>query len=220
MKISIIGAGNIGGNLTRRLTHLGHQVAVANSRGPETLGDLVQETGARALNVSEVTRGANLVIITIPEKNVPLLPSDLLEGTDPGVIVVDTGNYYPQQRDGRISEIEEGMTESRWVSKQIGQPVVKAFNAIYAANLLARARPADAIDRMAMPIAGDETAAKHVVMELVDAMGFDPVDAGTLDDSWRQQPGTPMYGLDTDANGVRLALAAAHHVRTEEWRAS
>jgi len=219
MKIGIIGAGNIGGNLTRRFTHLGHDVAVANSRGPETLKELVEQTGARAVNASEAALGADLVVVTIPEKNVPYLPPGFLDGANPGVVVIDTGNYYPQQRDGRISAIEDGMTESRWVSEQIGHPVVKAFNGIYAANLLERARPAGASDRMALPVAGDDVVAKKVVMDLVDSLGFDPIDAGRIDDSWRQQPGAPVYGLDADANGVRLALAAAHHARSVEWRA-
>lgn len=219
MRIGIIGAGNIGGNLTRRFTHLGHDVAVANSRGPETLQELVEETGAHAVTVDEAARDADLVVVTIPEKNVLQLPTGFLDGAKPAVVVVDTGNYYPQQRDGLIAAIEDGTTESRWVSEQIGHPVVKAFNGIYAVNLIARARPEDAGDRMALPIAGDDPAAKQVVMDLVAAMGFDPVDAGTIDESWRQQPGTPVYGLDADANGVRLALAAAHNARTEEWRA-
>ncbi|MDH2903868.1 MAG: NAD(P)-binding domain-containing protein [Actinomycetota bacterium] len=219
MRIGIIGAGNIGGNLTRRLTHLGHEVTVANSRGPETLQELVQETGARAVAASEAAMGVDVLVITIPEKNVPDLPSGFLVGASPEVVVIDTGNYYPQQRDGRIAAIEDGLTESRWVSDQIGHPVVKAFNGIYAANLLERARPTGASDRMALPVAGDDPVAKKLVMDLVDSLGFDPVDAGTIDDSWRQQPGTPVYGLDADANGVRLALAAAHHVRSVEWRA-
>lgn len=219
MKIGIIGAGNIGGNLTRRLTHLGHDVSVANSRGPETLRELVEQTGAHAVTASEAAFEADLVIITIPEKNVPNLPAGLLAGAKDTAVVVDTGNYYPQQRDGRIAPIEEGMTESRWVSEQIGHPVVKAFNGIFAANLLERARPAGASDRLALPVAGDEPNAKKVVMNLVTSLGFDPVDAGSLDESWRQQPGTPVYGLDADVNGVRLALAAAHHVRSVEWRA-
>jgi predicted dinucleotide-binding enzyme len=220
MKIAIIGAGNIGGNLTRRLAHLGHDVVVANSRGPETLEVLVEQTGARAALATEAAVGADLVVITIPEKNVAHLPHGLLNGANPGVVVVDTGNYYPQQRDGRIGAIEKGSTESRWVSEQIGHPVVKAFNGIYAANLLERARPVGATDRMALPVAGDDPIAKKVVMDLVDSLGFDPVDAGGIDDSWRQQPGTPVYGLDADANGVRLALAAAHHVRSVEWLAN
>ena len=219
MKIAIVGAGNIGGNLTRRLTHLGHDVTVANSRGPASLVELTSVTGASAAPVSEVAKDAELVIVTIPEKNVPELPKGFLDGARPHVVVVDTGNYYPQQRDGLIAAIEDGMTESRWVSTQIGVPVVKAFNGIYAANLIDRPRPAGDPERIALPVAGDDPAAKKVVMDLIEELGFDAVDAGTLDESWRQQPGTPVYGATTDANGVRLALAAAHHVRSEEWRA-
>lgn len=219
MKIAIIGAGNIGGNLTRRLAEVGHDVTVANSRGPETLSDLVAATGARAASVEGATVDADVVIVTIPEFKVPNLPSGFLDQAKEGAVVIDTGNYYPQQRDGRIGAIEEGITESRWVSNEIGHPVVKAFNGTYAANLLERVRPQGADDRMALPVAGDDAADKRVIMDLIDELGFDAVDAGTIDDSWRQQPGTPVYGLDADANDVRLALAAAHHVRSDEWRA-
>jgi predicted dinucleotide-binding enzyme len=219
VKIAIIGAGNIGGNLTRRLTHLGHEVRVANSRGPATLEELTTLTGAVGVDVTHVADGAELVIVAVPEKNVPLLPRDLLAGAAPDAVVVDTGNYYPQQRDGRIAEIEEGMTESGWVAHQLGHPVIKAFNGIHAANIIERARPQGDPERIALPVAGDDPVAKAVVMDLINELGFDAVDAGSLDESWRQQPGTPVYGATTDANGVRLALAAAHEVRSEEWRA-
>ena len=219
MKIGIIGAGNIGGNLTRRLTHLGHHVTMANSRGPETLTELVALTGASATVASEAAIDADLVIVTIPEKSVPNLPQGFLDGANSNVVVIDTGNYYPQQRDGLIADIENGLTESRWVSTQIGFPVIKAFNGIYAANLLERARPKGDPDRIALPVAGDNAHDKTVVLNLVNELGFDAVDAGTLDESWRQQPDTPVYGATTDANGVRLALKAAHNVRTQEWRA-
>ena len=219
MKIGIIGAGKIGGNLTRRLSQLGHEVVVANSRGPATLADLAAETGATAALAQEAAIGADVVIVTIPEKKVPDLPTGFLDGANEGVVVIDTGNYYPQQRDGLIAEIEGGLTESRWVSNQIGYPVVKAFNGIYSANIVDRARPLGDPDRMALPVAGDDPAAKKVVMDLIEELGFDAVDAGDLDDSWRQQPGTPVYGLEADANGVRFALAAAHNVRAEAWRA-
>ena len=150
MKIGIIGAGQIGGALTRRLRALGHDVAVANSRGPETLAGLAKETGATAVTVSEAARGRDVVIVTIPERNVPSLPKDLFRGAD-RTVVVDTGNYYPQQRDGRLDGIEEGTTESRWVSQQLGRPVVKAFNNIYAAHLFERGRPAGDARRIALP---------------------------------------------------------------------
>ena len=102
MKIGIIGAGQIGGTLTRRLSALGHKVFVANSRGPETLADLASGTGASAVSVREAARSGEIVIVTIPEKNIPSLPTDLFQGTPDSVVVVDTGNYYPRQRDGRI----------------------------------------------------------------------------------------------------------------------
>jgi predicted dinucleotide-binding enzyme len=219
MRIGIIGAGNIGGTLTRRLTALGHEVEVANSRGPETLQDLARETGARAVTVQEAARDKDVVVVTIPQGRVPDLPDDLL--ADAGdAVVVDTGNYYPRERDGRIAEIEEGLPESRWVERQLGHPVVKAFNNIYAQHLLENGRPAGAPDRIALPIAGDDPEAKAVVARLVDELGFDPVDAGGLDESWRQQPGSPVYTTDRDAEGVRRGLAEASPERTPQWRAT
>lgn len=218
MKIGIIGAGQIGGALTRRLRALGHDVAVANSRGPETLAGLAKETGATAVTVSEAARGRDVVIVTIPEKNVPSLPKDLFKGAD-RTVVIDTGNYYPQQRDGRLDGIEEGTTESRWVSQHLGRPVVKAFNNIYAKHLLERGRPAGDARRIALPIAGDDAAAKAVVTRLLDELGFDAVDAGGLDESWRQQPGTPVYATDLDADGVRRALSEARRERPADFRA-
>lgn len=219
MQIGIIGAGNIGGNLTRRLTGLGHTVRVANSRGPETLADLAAETGARAVTAAEAAEGADLVIVTIPERAVPSLPAGILDGRRPGAPVVDTGNYYPKERDGRIDAIEGGTPESVWVSEHLGVPIIKAFNGIYAAHLISRARPAGDPDRMALPVAGDDPAAKQVVLDLVDELGFDPVDAGPLADSWRQQPGTPVYGMQGSAEEVRRALAEASPERPEAHRA-
>lgn len=220
MRIGIIGAGNIGGTLTRRLTRLGHDVAVANSRGPDTLRDLARETGASAVRIEEAPRDRDVVVVTIPEGRIADLPLDLLAGVGDDVTVIDTGNYYPRQRDGRIAEIEEGMPESRWVERQLGHPVIKAFNTIYADHLLRNGRPAGAPDRIALPVAGDDEPAKQVVMGLVDQLGFDPVDAGGLDESWRQQPGSPVYAADLDAEGVRRALAEATPRRGEEWRAT
>jgi 8-hydroxy-5-deazaflavin:NADPH oxidoreductase len=219
VKIAIIGAGNIGGNLTRRLTSLGHEVSVANSRGPETLVDLVTETGATALPIEQVARDAEVVVVTIPQKAVPDLPAGVLDAAADGAVVVDTGNYYPQQRDGRIAEIEDGLTESEWVARQLGAPVVKAFNNIYADHLLHGGRPAGDPSRFALPVAGDDPEAKDVVLALIDELGFDGVDAGPLSDSWRQQPGTAVYGTDLPADQLRQSLADAQPGRTPEWRA-
>jgi hypothetical protein len=219
MKIGIIGAGNIGGTLTRRFTALGHQVFVANSRGPETLSDLARETGATPVTVREAARSGDVVIVSIPVKNVPKLPRDLFAGLPAKVVVVDTGNYYPQ-RDGHLPEIEAGTTEARWTSQQLGRQVVKAFNNIYARHLLELGKPAGTPGRIALPVAGDDKTAKAVIIKLIDELGFDGVDAGTLDESWKQQPGTPVYGTDFDAEGVRRGLAAAKPERPSGFRAA
>jgi predicted dinucleotide-binding enzyme len=219
MKIGIIGAGNIGGNLTRRLTALGHDVSVANSRGPETLAALAEETGATPVRATEAAKGAQVVVVTVPLKAVPGLPAGLLDGAAEGVAVIDTGNYYPQQRDGRIAAIEDdGLTESRWTERQLGHPVIKAFNGTYAQDLLDRPRPAGDPERIALPVAGDDEAAKRIVRDLIDELGFDTVDAGGLDDSWRQQPGTPVYGLQEGVEGVTKALAQASPQRPADFR--
>jgi predicted dinucleotide-binding enzyme len=182
MKIGIIGAGQIGETLTRRLTALGHDVSVANSRGPETLIGLARKTGARAVTVRDAATAGELVVVTIPEGKIPDLPKDLFAGVPDDVVVVDTGNYYPQ-RDGRIADIEDGMIESRWVAAQLGRSVVKAFNNMNFKHLLELGRPKGTPGRIALPVAGDDQRAKQVVMRLVDELGFDPVDAGGLDDS-------------------------------------
>ena len=219
MKIGIIGAGQIGGTLARRLTAAGHQVSIANSRGPESLAELARETGATPVTVQQAARAGEVVIVTIPMKNVPRLPDDLFQGVSDDVVVVDTGNYYPRQRDGRIDAIEDGTTESRWVSQQLGRAVIKAFNNIYARHLLEKGKPKGTPGRIALPVAGDDRRGKEVVIRLLDDMGFDGVDAGSLDESWRQQPGTPVYATDLDAAGVRKALAEATPQRPADFRA-
>jgi predicted dinucleotide-binding enzyme len=133
------------------------------------------------------------------------------------VVVVDTGNYYPRQRDGRIDGIEAGATESRWVARQLRRPVVKAFNNIYAQHLMDLGKPAGAPGR---PVAGDVESSRAVVIRLLDELGFDGVDAGGLDESWRQQPGTPVYATDFDVAGVKRALSEATKERKPEWRAT
>jgi len=220
MRIGIIGAGQIGGALTGRFSALGHEVFVANSRGPETLAGLAAETGAHAVTVADAARAGEVVVVTIPEGKVRELPKDLFAGVPDRVVVVDTGNYYPRERDGRIDEIEAGMPESRWVERQLGRPVVKAFNNIYARHLLERGRPKGSPGRIALPVAGDDSRAKETVLRLIDELGFDGVDAGDLDESWRQQPGSPVYAADFDAEGVRRALAKASQERKPSWRAT
>ncbi|HMJ08003.1 MAG TPA: NAD(P)-binding domain-containing protein [Pyrinomonadaceae bacterium] len=215
MDIGIIGSGNIGGALGRRFRELGHEVTIANSRGPESLAAFAEETGATAATVEEAARAQDLVIVTIPEAAVPELPPGIL--ADTSAVVVDTGNYYPS-RDGRIAEIDGGMVESEWVARKLGHPVVKAFNNIFAAHLGSKGVPAGTAGRIALPVAGDDQHSKGLVIRLIDELGFDGVDAGPIADSWRQQPGTPVYASDYDADGVKAALAQANIGRIDEYR--
>ncbi|MBW4025276.1 MAG: NAD(P)-binding domain-containing protein [Proteobacteria bacterium] len=217
MKIGIIGAGQIGGALARRLTALNHQVLIANSRGPETLRDLADETGAKAVHPRDAAHDVDLIVLTIPMRKVETLPAGMFAQVPASVPVIDTNNYYPRERDGRIEDIEAGLVESRWVERQIGHPVIKTFNNIYARHLQELGKPKGAAGRIALPVSGDDAAAKAKVLALVDELGFDPVDVGGLDESWRQQPGTPAYGKDFDAAGVRDALNKASKARTPQW---
>ena len=220
MKIGIIGAGNIGGALARRFRAAGHDVAIANSRGPASLQELARETGARPVTIEEVVQGAGLVVVAIPMTQVASLPARPFADAQPGLIVVDTSNYYPRERDGRIAEIEGGLTESGWVQQRIGHRVVKAFNSILAQHLHENGRPAGSPDRIALAIAGDDAGQKSVVARLLDDIGFDAVDAGTIADSWRQQPGTPGYLRDFGIDGVRAAhrrTAAPGGTRPSSW---
>ncbi|WP_396836928.1 NADPH-dependent F420 reductase [Mycobacterium sp. ITM-2016-00317] len=219
MKIGIIGAGNIGGTLTRRLRALGHDVAVANSRSPETLSALAEETGATPVWAADAAADADRVIISIPQKNVPDLADGIVDKRKPDAPVIETNNYYPQQRDGYIGAIEDGLTESEWVAEQIGAPVYKAFNGIWWKHLLEKGTPSGTPDRIAIPVAGEEGPGRELVHDIIDQLGFDPVDAGPLSESWRQQPGTPVYGKDFDSDGARTALAEATRERTPDWRA-
>ena len=220
MKIGIIGAGQIGGTLTRRFRAVGHDVTVANSRGPETLADLASETGARAVSLREIARDRDVVVLSIPTNRIGELPGDLLADADPALAVIDTSNYYPRERDGHVAGIEESATESGWVGQRIGRPVVKAFNSIIAQHLLENGKPAGTPKRIALAVSGDDPEAKSTVMKLVEQIGFDPVDAGTIADSWRQQPGTPGYLKDGNAAELRRTLAEATPGRTADWRAT
>jgi predicted dinucleotide-binding enzyme len=215
MKIGIIGAGNIGSVLARNLVKLGHTVSIANSRGPDTLKDIAAKTGAHAVTAEQAARAGELVVLTIPFKNVAKTKA-LFADVPPHVIVIDTNNYYPEVRDGDIAPRD--VIDSQWVSQQLGRPVIKVFNNIYAQHLAENGKPKGTAGRIALPVSGDDAKAKHTVLELVEALGFDAIDAGTTAESWRHQIGTPAYTADLDRAKLTQALAAADRTKLPEYR--
>ena len=220
MRIAVIGAGDIGGTLALRWARLGHEVRLANSRGPRTLSALVAGTPVVAAPLEEVAAGAEAVVLSIPFGAVAALPRTVVASCPADAVVVDTGNYVPHRRDAVIDAIEAGQVESMWVAERLGRPVVKAFNTIGAASLRDKALPAGAPGRVAAPVAGDSEPDLRVVSTLVDDAGFDPLTAGPLATSWRQQPGTPVYTADLPLAEAVTALAAADPGLTAAWRAA
>ncbi|WP_043630943.1 NADPH-dependent F420 reductase [Nonomuraea candida] len=220
--IGFIGSGHIGGTVARLAVAAGYDVVLSNSRGPETLKDLVDELGAkaRAATPAEAAAAGDLVVVSVPLKAYDRVPVEPLGGKP----VLDTNNYYPE-RDGRFPRLDDASaTSSELLQEHLpAAKVVKVFNNIFFKHLTALARPAGAADRTALPIAGDDTAAKETVTAFLDAIGFDAVDAGPLAESWRLQPGTPVYGapyggganfwdspgVPADAATIRTALSAA-----------
>jgi predicted dinucleotide-binding enzyme len=191
--LGLIGSGFIGGTLARIAVDAGLDVVLSNSRGPETLSDLVAELGprARAATAAEAAAAGDWVVVTIPLKAVGQVPQEPLVGKT----VIDTCNYYPE-RDGHIAELDaKEATDSELLQRHLEQSyVVKAFNNIFFKHLAALPRPAGAADRTALPIAGNDAAARARAAELISLLGFDTVDVGPLSESWRFQPGTPVYG--------------------------
>jgi predicted dinucleotide-binding enzyme len=218
MRIGVIGAGSMGQTLARHLTNRGHSVSIANSRGPESLTLLAGEIGARAASVVEAAKAGDIVIIATPTKAVADLSPTLFANVPSSAVVIDIGNYHPELRDGRIDAIDRGMLDSQWVARQIGRPVIKAFNNILAKSLMEKGVPSGTRGRIALSVFGDSPDAKASVLRLVDELGFDPVDGGDLDSSWRQQPGTPAYCRDLESAALRRALAEADRTRIAEYR--
>jgi len=206
MRIGIVGAGNIGGTLAGHFTRAGHEVAVSNSRGPETLQDLVAELGerARAVTPPEAIEFGEIVVVSVPFGRFRELPPEHAEGK----VVIDTNNYYPN-RDGHFEELDTDRTTSSELlqAHMKGARVVKAFNAIYWGRLRDLGRPAGDPERIGIPISGDDEKAKRIVAGLIDEIGFEAVDAGTLAEGGRQhQPGTPVYTADLRAPELRDQL--------------
>jgi 8-hydroxy-5-deazaflavin:NADPH oxidoreductase len=208
MKIGIVGAGNIGSALAGHFQKLRYSVRIANSRGPESLSQVARTTGATPVAVTEAAKGVDLLIIAVPMKSVPLLPKNLFSELPATSPIVDTGNYYPR-RDGVIPEIERGMIESEWTSHVLGRPVIKAFNNIVADSLVHKGLPKGSKGRIALPVSGDDLKSKQFVIALLEKMGFDAIDAGSLSKSWRHQPGTPAYCSDPTIQQLVLLLERA-----------
>ena len=208
MRIGVIGTGHIGGTLARHFTRVGHEVAVSNSRGPDTLRDLVEELGerAQALTAEEAARFGDVIVVSVPFGRYPEVPTAGVAGK----VVIDTNNYYPQ-RDGHFVELDsDRTTSSELLQAHVpGARVVKAFNAIYWNHLRDSGLPSEHSGRIAIPISGDDEEAKRSVAELIDQIGFDGVDAGTLAQGGRKhQPGTAVYTADLDKKELGARLAA------------
>jgi 8-hydroxy-5-deazaflavin:NADPH oxidoreductase len=210
--IGLIGAGNIGSQLARLGVQHGYRVVISNSRGPETLADLVSELGGEATagTAEQAAAAGDVVVVTIPLKAIDQVPVEPLAGK----VVIDTNNYYPQ-RDGRIAELEdESTTTAELLQTHVPQArVVKAFNHIMAEQIVTDGAPAGTAGRRALVVAGDDADAKKTVAAFIDEIGFDVVDAGPLAEGWRIQRDTPGYGARLDADGLRAALADARRYR-------
>jgi predicted dinucleotide-binding enzyme len=216
MKIGILGVGHIGKTLARKLAEAGHNVKVANSRGPETIEADVLAFGARAVTTAEAVEGVDVVILSIPLNRIPSI-APLVADLPAETVVMDTSNYYPM-RDGTIDAIEAGQVESLWVAEQLGRPVVKAWNSIGSDSFAKKGKPAGSTDRIALPVAADRETDREVGMALVEDTGFDAFGAGTLAESWRQQPGAPAYCTDLTIEELPAALAAADRARLPRRR--
>lgn len=180
MNIAIIGSGEMGGCLAAKLIKLGHAVSVANSRGPA---------------IEEVVKNKELIIVSIPQKNIPTLSKRFPKDA----VVIDTGNYYPNLRDGNIPALDQSGIDSLWVQEQLGVPVVKVFNSILATSLKEKSTH----NRIALAVSGDDAKAKEVVFKLVEDLGFDPFDIGTIAQSWKQQPGSVIYCRDINLEELK-----------------
>ena len=216
MKIGILGVGHIGKTLAQRLAQAGHDVKVANSRGPQTIEQDVLATGARASTIEDALIDVDAAILSIPLGRIPGV-APLIAKLSEETVVIDTSNYYPF-RDDKIEAIEAGQVESLWVVEQLGRPIAKAWNAIGSASLADKATPAGTLGRIAIPVAADLKKDGEVARALVNDSGFDGFDAGPLALSWHQQPGAPAYCTDLTTEEMGPALAAAQKDRLPKRR--
>jgi predicted dinucleotide-binding enzyme len=212
MRIGIIGAGNIGRILAERLARAGHDVSIANSRAPETVDASALATGATAVWSADAAKDADVVIVSVNFGQLPDV-AGLIAAAPADAVIIDTSNYFPL-RDGTIGAVENGQVESEWVQEQYGRPIVKAWNTITTASFRDKAYSSDPSTRIALPVVADDASQRAIGMRLVEETGFDAVDAGVIADSWRQQPGTPVYTNDLTAGELPAALERAQRDRS------
>ncbi len=212
MKIGIIGAGNIGATLARKLAAVGHSVKLAGSKGPETIRDKAAQIGATPVAAQDAVKDVDAIILSIPFARIPEV-AGIFANVPANTVVIDTANYYPF-RDENIAAVDGGKPESVWSSEQLGRPVIKAFNAVLAETLANGGTAAGTANRIAIPVAGDDARAKAIACGLVNETGFDALDAGDLAESWRQQPGTPAYCTELTLPELRDALSTADKARS------
>jgi predicted dinucleotide-binding enzyme len=205
MKIGVIGTGAIGGTIAKKMVLAGHEVKVYNTGEYDSLKSRAQELGASPSTIKAIVKNVDVVIVSIPTKAIPELPKELFADVPDNVIVVDTSNYYPF-RDGEIEELKNGKVESIWVAETLGRSVVKAFNNLLAHSLEYGSKSEGAERRIAMAVSGDDDKAKKIISDLINEAGFDAVDAGSLSESWRHQPGTPAYCTELNAEELKQAL--------------
>ncbi|PAF17558.1 NADPH-dependent F420 reductase [Terribacillus saccharophilus] len=206
MKFGIIGAGSIGSIISRKLVKNGHDVKIADARGMEHLEG--KDLAGKPVRAEDAITNIEVLILSLPLRALSSV-RNIIGQVGEEVIVVDTSNYYPG-RDDKIEEIEDGMVESIWVSNQLGRPIIKAFNNLLAYTLDNEGTPEGASKRIAMAVAGDDVEQKQIIMDVVNQIGFDTVDGGSLSDSWRQQPGTPAYCTELTKNELTIALEKAN----------
>lgn len=214
MRFGIIGAGPIGSIISSKLVKNGHEVKMADIRGIDRLEG--KAFAGTPVSVEEVITNIDVLIISIPFYVIPSLRS-IVEKVGEEVIVVDTSNYYPL-RDHRIEDIENGMMESVWVSNQLGRPIIKAFNNQLAYTLEHKGTPEGSRGRIALAIAGDDLAQKQIIMDVINELGFDAVDSGSLSDSWRIQPGNPAYCTELTKEELTEALKKANKEKAPSIR--
>jgi predicted dinucleotide-binding enzyme len=205
--IGIIGAGNVGHSLATALVKTGRTVKVANTKGPKSLKEFEIQTGSKAVNVDEVIAGVDVLIIAVPLHKIPDL-APLIKTVSSNVVVLDTSNYIPLLN-GTVQEIEDGLALSEWVAQQLNVPIIKAFNNITSYGMANNGKPKAAAFRVALPVSGDDIERKNIIMKLVDDLGFDAFDAGSLKESWRQDIGEPAYCTESSLQDLPILLKKA-----------